>query len=356
MEVSILRPQDLSCAELSAWRQLQAANSTLDNAFFSPEFAAAVGHCRPGTAVATVRDGGDIVAFLPFEHRHLGIGQAVGYGVSDAQGLICCPELAMDPVRLVRACRLGVWDFDHLVFRLDRLTRWTYDVTSAPVMDVSGGYKAYLHEDDRCHHRLFRSIMQKRRKLEREHGELNFVFESADASALTALMDWKSEQYHRTGHFDRFSRRWIRELVGRLATCDGPGCQGTLSTLSVGERLIAVHFGIRTTTRMSLWFPAYDPSFGQYSPGLQLFLSMAEAAPDHGVELLDLGKGNEPYKASFASWNYPVASGRVQATHLASFARRLEVRGERTAEELVVSHPHIRSLLPDSLSRVDRVH
>jgi CelD/BcsL family acetyltransferase involved in cellulose biosynthesis len=157
------------------------------------------------------------------------------------------------------------------------------------------------------------SLLQKRRKLEREQGDIEFTFASTDMAALATLIDWKSAQYARTGHFDRFSRPWIRDLVRLLAACDEPACRGTLSTLSVGGRLIAAHFGIRTTTRLSLWFPSYDLEFARYSPGLQLFLALAEAAPDHGVRILDLGKGTETYKLSLASWSYPMASGRVEA-------------------------------------------
>ena len=126
-------------------------------------------------------------------------------------------------------------------------------------------------------------------------------------------MQWKSEQYERTGRCDRFSRKWVRDLVGRLEDLREPGCQGVLSTLSTGGRLVAAHFGIRTQTRLSGWFPAYDVSFSQYSPGLQLFLFMAESASAHGVELIDLGKGDESYKAEIGSWTYPVACGRVEA-------------------------------------------
>jgi CelD/BcsL family acetyltransferase involved in cellulose biosynthesis len=258
----------------------------------------------------------------------------------------------MDPVRLVRACGLGAWEFDHLVFRLDVLAPWTYDVGQGPVMDVREGYKAYL---GRHKSRSMCSLLQKRRKLEREQGDIEFTFASTDMAALSALIDWKSAQYARTGHFDRFSRRWIRDLVRLLAACDEPGCRGTLSTLSVGGRLIAAHFGIRTTTRFSLWFPSFDLEFAHYSPGLQLFLAMAEAGPEHGVELLDLGKGTEPYKLSLASWSYPVAAGRVEAKPLASLARRLETGVQRRADSFVVDHPRLRALLPPALSKVGRL-
>ena len=305
--------------------------------------------------MAVVRDGGENVALLPFQQCHIGMGAAIALGISDAQGLICSPGLEVQPEGLVRSCGLGVYQFDHLVVRLDRLSPWTREVANAPVMDVRDGYEAYLREGDRESHRLFGSLMQKRRKLRREHGELEFRFASTNEQDLATLMKWKSEQWDHRGRFDRFARPWIREVVRLLARSDGTACRGTLSTLSAGGRLVAAHFGIRTATRLSLWFPAYDSSFARYSPGLLLFFGMAEAAPDHGVGILDLGKGTEAYKQSLTSWTYPVASGRVPAGRLADVACRVKVGSTRRFDSFLVNHENLRAHLPDRLSHVDRV-
>jgi CelD/BcsL family acetyltransferase involved in cellulose biosynthesis len=355
MDISVVRPGQLTPAEADVWRSLQASRPALDSAFLSPEFTLMVGACRPGSRVAVVRSGGQIVAFLPFERDHFGIGRAIASGVSDVQALICERELAVHPPDLVRACGIGVWEFDHIVSRLDVLAPWTYVVERSWVIDVSDGYDAYLRQRDRGRGRTYLSLMQKSRKLEREHGPVTFEFSSGAMSALDQIMRWKSAQYERTGHFDRFSRPWIRDLVTRLAGSQAPGCRGTLSTLSVGDRLVAAHFGIRTESRFALWFPAYDLEYSQYSPGLLLFLRMAEAAAALGVAWLDLGKGAEGYKASLASWDYPVASGRVEARRLPSLVRRVEVGAQHRADRLVLSHPRLGSLLPAALSHVDRV-
>ncbi len=355
MPVRVLRPSELSDVELTAWRRLQSLSPQLDNAFLAPEFTQAVGSSSIHAYVGVVHDRGRPVAFLPFERGHLGIGRSIGYGVCDAQALICTSDFDVDPSWLLRACGIGILQFDNLVFRMDRLARWSRGQFPSHVMDLRQGYDAYLEDGGRRHRHLYRSLMQKRRKLVREHGELEFIFSSADHGALTTLMQWKSEQYERTGRCDRFSRKWVRDLVGRLEDLREPGCQGVLSTLSTGGRLVAAHFGIRTQTRLSGWFPAYDVSFSQYSPGLQLFLLMAESASAHGVELIDLGKGDESYKAEIGSWTYPVACGRVEAHQISSFACRLRGRGLRSLDEFVLGHPRVRSILPAALARVDRV-
>lgn len=355
MEVSVIRPCQLTPADIETWRRLQRSRPPLDSAFLSPEFTMTVGRCRTDARVAVVRSGRSAVAFLPFEHGRFGIGRAIASGMSDVQALICDQELAIDPPDLVRACGIGVWEFDHLVSRLEVLAPWTYLTERSWVIDVSDGYDAYLKQGDRCRSRTYSSLMQKARKLERDHGPVKFEFSSSDTSALEAIMRWKSAQYDRTGHFDRFSRPWIRQLVTGLARSEAPGCRGTLSTLAVGDRLVAAHFGIRSEARFGLWFPAYDLSFSQYSPGLLLFLRMAETAAARGIGLLDLGKGSEGYKASLASWHYPVACGRVEAKRWPSLVRRFEVGAQHRADTLVLGHPRLRARLPSALNRVDRV-
>ncbi|MGD0254958.1 MAG: GNAT family N-acetyltransferase [Acidimicrobiales bacterium] len=344
MDVSVNCPQDLSQADLSAWRRLQASDPALDNAFLSPEFVVALGRCRSNVRIAVIRDGAETVAFLPFQKGPFGIGWAVGIGASDAQAVICEPEFAFNPIELIRACKLGMWEFDHLVSRMNEFEPCISGTAPAFVMDVREGYDKYMRQRNRGGGRLVRSLAQKRRRLIREHGELEFVFDSTDRTVLGALMDWKSAQY--PGCINQLSRQWIRDLVQELATCDKSGCRGTLSTLSVGGHLIAAHFGIRTATRLSLWFPAYDVDYRRYSPGLQLFFAIAEAASERHVGILDLSKGEMQYKTSLSSWAYPVASGRVEVNPLSLLARRVGVGARRSVIDLTVEHPHLGAVVP----------
>jgi CelD/BcsL family acetyltransferase involved in cellulose biosynthesis len=355
LDISARRPEELSDAELAAWHRLQSSNRALDNAFLSARFARTVGRFRSDTRVAIVRRDGEPTAYLAYQLRPLGVARALALGISDAQAVICGPGFSLDPVELLRSAGIAVWDFDHLISNLDVFSPHCYYTTNAPVMDVTGGYEAYMQQDDRAGHRHMRTTMQKRRKLEREQGKLEFTFESSDRDALATLISWKSAQYRRNGRFDRFARPWISGVVGELAWSDDPGCRGSLSTLTAGGRLVAAHVGIRTPSRLSLWFPAYDPEFGQYSPGMQLFLFMAESAASQSVALLDLSLGGKAFKQSLASWYYPVSCGQVQTSPFFGWAHHLTRRALRKADNVLGDHPHLRDHLPSSLSGVDRV-
>jgi CelD/BcsL family acetyltransferase involved in cellulose biosynthesis len=56
---------------------------------------------------------------------------------------------------------------------------------------------------------------------------------------------------------------------------------------------------------------------------------MTEHAPALGVEAIDLGKGDERYKRSFANRAIPLIEGRVERPSLAAAAGRLR-RGVKT--------------------------
>jgi len=107
----------------------------------------------------------------------------------------------------------------------------------------------------------------------------------------TRFMAWKSDQYRRTAVSDRFSRAWVVALLEALL--------GTEPTISVAcSRYFTPkmsrsppHFGIRSERVMAYWFPAYNASYGAYSPGLIHMLRMVEAAAADGAELVALARG-----------------------------------------------------------------
>lgn len=351
-DVSVCEPGELSGSDIQAWRNLQATDPGLGSPNLSPCFTAAVGRAKSNARVAVVREGSEPVAFLPFHQTRFGIGLAIGIGVSDAQAVICAPDFELDPVDLCRRCGLAVWEYDNLVCRQVEFSPHSWWTRMASVMDVQEGFEAYVSSRQHSH---LHKIVRKRRLLEREIGALDFRFDAEDPGALETLMRWKSAQYQRTGIFDRFSRPWFRDLVRDLAGCDDPGCRGVLSTLSAGGMLMAVHFGLVSNSRFSLWLPAYDRALRKYAPGLQLYLSMAQAAPQQGIGLLDLGTGDEPYKEFLTSWQYPAAMGRVRARVVPGLIRRFQNGSVRRRDRFVACHPQLRSHLPRSLAQVDRI-
>jgi CelD/BcsL family acetyltransferase involved in cellulose biosynthesis len=346
VDIEVYRPGELTEADRVAWTALQSkahlnGSPELANPFLSPEFALAMGRTRRGVRIAVVREDGEPAAFFPFQRTPAGVGRAVGLGVSDCQGLVHRPGFTWDTQELLRACKLAVWEFDHLVEGQAPFEAGASGTFPSPVMDVDQGYETYLRHLRAQSPKFTRTTLAKERKLGRDAGGVRYVHDERDPAVLRTLMGWKSAQYRRTGRSDRFAHAWITALVTRLFHTRSEPFAGILSVLYADGRPVAAHFGLRTERVLACWFPAYDPAYAKFSPGLILHLRMAEAAAADGIAYLDLGRGQKEYKDSLKTRELSVSEGWVTRRHPVAVghrARRAPVRALRNA---VQSRPEL---------------
>ncbi|MFC8074273.1 GNAT family N-acetyltransferase [Streptomyces sp. NPDC057307] len=360
-----MRPGELDAGEIGRWRELRALSGAPANPFMEPEFTRAVGRVRPGARVAVIRGGGGAggegvpVGFFPYERGPLGQGRAIGFGVSDSQGLVLSPEHTVTAGELLRACSLTSWEFDNLEAGQPLFVPDAAEEFASPVIDIGQGYEAYAAVLRAGSPKFFRTTTAKERRLARQAGEVRFVFDERDPAALDTLMGWKSAQYRRTGRRDRFAKEWISTLVRQLATDHTPdrtpGCSGVLSVLYVADRPVAAHFGLRSRTVLSCWFPAYDTDFAKYSPGLVLHLRMAEAAAGAGIGLLDLGRGAAEYKDALKTGDLRVYEGASVRRGPRAALYRLSREPSRRAHSFVRNRPKLAGYAQRALNQVGRL-
>ena len=352
VNVAVVRPHELGAAELVAWDAMQQSTAELAHPFLSAGFALAAGSVRPGARVAVLEEGSNVVGFFAFERGRFGIGRPIAAGVSDRQAVVHARGLQFDFRELLKRCELDVWEFDHLV--AGQLAAAGRSVVSrdSPIMDVSGGYDAYLDGRRKATKKTLKSTLYKQRKMQRDLGSTRFEFDVRDLEPLTLLMRWKSAQYRRTGRRDRFAVAWIERLVRELFDTRREACAGTLSVLYVDERVVAAHFGLRSRSSLACWFPAYDVSLARYSPGLVLHLAMAEAAAGKGIGHLDLGKGDEEYKDALKSGEVTVGEGWIERPSATALARNVQRFPRRVAEHALARHPVLRRSARTTLKRV----
>ncbi|WP_411111486.1 GNAT family N-acetyltransferase [Streptomyces sp. c-19] len=354
--VRIVRPGELSGREIEAWRELRAKAGAPANPFMEPEFTQAVAAVRPRSRVAVWSEGDEPVGFFPFEKGPWGLGRAVGFGVSDSQGAVLRPGLRPGARAVLRACGLAMWEFDNLEDGQPVFEGAATESFASPVIDVGEGYEAYEALLRVQSPKFLRTTLAKERKLGRQaDGEVRFVFDERDPAALHTLMEWKSAQYRRTGRGDRFAKEWITTLVRRLHEQRTPGCSGVLSVLYVGERPIAAHFGLRSATVLSCWFPSYDPEFAKYSPGLVLHLRMAEAAAAAGIGMLDLGRGDAEYKDALKTGELTVSEGAVFVPGARAALHWLRREPARRAHSFVRGRPALAARARTALNGVARL-
>ncbi|MFE3523629.1 GNAT family N-acetyltransferase [Streptomyces sp. NPDC059161] len=351
----MVRPGDLGAGELEAWRELRAKSGAPANPFMEPEFTLAVGRVRSSARVAVVYEGAEPAAFFPHEKGKVGQGRAIGFGVSDCQGIIARPELALEQGDLLRSCGLSSWEFDNLeagqsLFAPDAAASY-----ASFVIDVGAGYAAYETTLRQQSPKFFKTTTAKERRLGRQAGEVRFVFDERDPAALAQLMEWKSAQYRRTGRRDRFAQDWINTLVRQLAHTRAPGCSGLLSVLYVADQPVAAHFGLRSATVLACWFPAYDPEFAKYSPGLVLHLRMAEAAAAEGIGMLDLGRGAAEYKDALKTGEIPVYEGASTRPGAGAVLHWIGREPSRRAHGFVRDRPRLAELAQRGLKQAGRL-
>jgi CelD/BcsL family acetyltransferase involved in cellulose biosynthesis len=313
VQTRVLRPGDLGHAERDAWRVFQRRDCSLASPFLTPEFATAVDTARDDARVAVVEDAGETVAFLAFSSPDDGRGAPIGATICDAQALVAREGFDWDPPELIRAAGLTSWSFDHLVATQRPFVRFHHELHSSPLVDLTRGHDAYLAAVRASSKDVLAQAARRRRKLGREVGDVVVEWRTQDDSVLDTLFAWKSAQYRQTGVWDRFDQPWIVDVVRALSATTSDGLTGLLSTLRAGDHLVAAHFGLLGPDRLIWWFPAYDATFGSYSPGLILLLDLVAEAASRDVALVDLGRGEHHYKLRVANGMYDVAEGSVPA-------------------------------------------
>jgi CelD/BcsL family acetyltransferase involved in cellulose biosynthesis len=351
MRVVLLCPGELGAAEIASWHSMQQATPSLAHPFLSPEFAVAVGRARPNAQVAVLMEGQSIVGFFPFERRRLGIGVPIGGWLSQYQGFIHAPGAEWEPRELLRGCRLPAWQFDNLIVGQEPLRPYHVATVPSPIIDLADGFDAYYAKLRLRAPRFCRELGRKARKFGRDVGELRIVADSFDVGALRMLAAWKSDQYRRTSHVDRFEQPWLLGLLEGLLAARDDHLSGLLSVLYAGDQPVAAQFGLRAGDILVGWFTGYDARFAKYSPGLIHLRQMAEQLAATGVCAIYMGKGALRYTKFLRSYDILVAEGVVTGRSVLGTVHAARGASTRWAVRAVRQHPRLHHAADQILRR-----
>jgi CelD/BcsL family acetyltransferase involved in cellulose biosynthesis len=306
---------------ISQWADIVGADENYTSPYFHPSFTLAVGNSRPGKiSVAVAMSGETVLACLPFEPDHLGIGRPVGGPLSDYHGIVSRPGVALDPSGVLRACGLTGWRFDHLPATDPTFAAAATRNGTSPRIDVGTDWAGFVQQT--TSKSMISTTERKARALAREVGPLRLCTLSDDEAAWAVMRRWKSEQYIRTGLPDLMSQRWVSATLSTIWRTRQPGFAGALTVLYAGDSIAAVHFGMRSSLTWHWWFPTYAPGLSKYSPGAILLLEMIKAAPGMGIRWIDLGKGAQTYKDRIANDVVPLLEGVALRPSLRGYSWR----------------------------------
>lgn len=321
MKIHTIEPRELDHTLRDAWHAIGRGQPALASPYFCPEYVELAARSRRGVEIAILEDAGDVVGFLPFERTVWNTARPVGGRLSDFQGAIALADADWKLDEVLSSCRLRQWEFDHVLAEQPQWTPFHVGVRPSPYIDLARGAESYFAERKLAGVRSISQAWRKLKKLEREVGPLRFEWNEPTADVLQKLRRWKSQQYIATGQSDLFASHRHTQFLQQIAAAATERFAGVTSTLYAGEQLAAVHLGMRSERVLHYWFPAYEPELSKYSPGLGLILLLAEQAAERGITRLDLGKGEEEYKQSFASASTPVAEGVVSGGKLSRALR-----------------------------------
>lgn len=321
MNVEVIRPDALSPSQIEAWNTLRGSHADFANPYFSPDFAKAVARIRQDVEVAILRKGETPMGFFPYQ-RDGHHGRPLAARATDYHGVIADPRAEWSLRELLSGAGLSSFEFDHL---LASQSPWRAGIIqTAPSFQCHLGEdgKAFLDSRRALHPGRFSTILSLRRRMIRELGPLTFQIADPDPEALQTMMRWKRAQYQAQGLFDVFSAEWITRLLWETFENSPGDLRGMHATLRAGDTLVAGCFALHSGHVRHEWFCAYDIRHRVLSPGLQLLVSLFEDASNHGIRLVDMGRGSSHYKEIFSNQQIDVAEGFVDLSPMRAAWRR----------------------------------
>ena len=327
MTISVVAAKELDRDHISCWHRIQAETPLLASPYFAPDFIRAVAEVRDDVLVAVIEDG-ETTAFFPHQRRGAH-GRPVGSPLSDYQGIIARDDAGIDPTSLLRACKLKVFDFDHLLAAQRTFASSHGRYEHSYVIHLETGFDHFLQTKKAAHVMEIQTADRHRRGMESGLGPMCFVPHSTDPAVLERLLEWKRQQYRDTHVADVFAFPWSRKLLDRILDVQEHSFSGMLSALYAGDTLVAAHLGMRTATVWHYWILAYDHAHGRYSPGVLLLLEMLRHAEALGVVQFDLGKGRAQYKENLHTGTVLLAEGSCVLPSLTGAVHQARRRAEQ---------------------------
>lgn len=143
------------------------------------------------------------------------------------------------------------------------------------------------------------------RRLAEQHDDVEFTYHSGESldAGFERLLEvhdrrWAGRESEMQGLLAEPDRTAF--LLAAARALDDRGWLRLL-TLSADGRPVAAELDFEYRRRMFMFKGAFDPAYRSFAPGQLLFHRVIEDALDSGVEIVDWGRGEEPYKRQWAN-------------------------------------------------------
>ena len=342
MKFSVIAANDLDRSLIEKWKLIRASDDSLRSPYYCPEFTQSVAACGRDVKVAVMESSHGVTGFFPYECGSLGKVLPVGGGLNDYHGAISLPGTVFDPVQLLKACGGRYFAFNHMPLSQAAFLPYVRIHHQSPVMALDGGLGAYMKRlgiaQNKSTPGIFAAVRASTKRLERDVGPLRFEIQERSPALLDTVMRLKTEQRVRMGGgSDPFALKWVRQLLNECLNRQDPAFKGALCALYAGDHLVACHFGLQASNTLHYWFPVYEVSYADYTPGLIMLMKLAEQGCQNGIDLIDLGRGVQAYKTRFCTGSVELGEGALSSPMVLAQA----VAAAKTGKTFIKSNPQV---------------
>ena len=336
MEIERIPVAELADDLAAEWDALRPAQSTVSSPFYSSGYARMVAAERPNVEAGVVRVHGRLKAVMAYERSGRSAIPAGG-GITDFQGPVTAaiasttgdlqeavesPIDELTPNAWLRGLRLHQWRFRYVPPIWKPLAPYRFFRMSAPYVDLSDGFATFKAAIDARGSDMMHRHKRGCRTFAKRLGPVRFDFDNQEPALLERFLAWKAAQHAERGTRFAFAEPWARRLVERAFASRDPAFRGTLSCLFAGDHFVAGSFNLISGTTLHVWIAAFGPEYSKFSPGTNFFPELIMAAGAAGIQRLDFGHGDEPFKYRFGTCLDEVAEGCVDRRLLLGWATR----------------------------------
>ncbi|ESQ80309.1 GNAT family N-acetyltransferase [Asticcacaulis sp. YBE204] len=306
--VDVIRPAELSDTDKDLWSQWVSENPDLSGSYFDVRYVVALCETVPHARVAKLYADGYLIGFLPFQKRG-GVIQPLGAPLTDFHGVIAASGTRIDIGEVL----------NHLKARRIEFNGWVNPLLQGTerfrlYADLGDGFDAHYKACYDAHKKFYRNTERCRRNLQKDLPGLTFSWEAATPDLIDWVVTHKRRQYKRTGLHDVFACGWTQDMLNTLSAQTDARFGLMAGVYRHDGKVIAAEIALRSDDSLHLWFPAYEPDYSRYGPGILLSLDILKAAAQDGITRVDFGCGDEVYKATMTTKRQPCREGYVQTT------------------------------------------
>lgn len=348
MRLETVHPRELSASDAALWRAHQMTDPALRSPYLTPDWAKLMGEVRDDARVCVIQDG---AGFFGVQRLSRFAAMGLGAPIADYQGVVGLPDLAVNRADLCRSLQVGRIDITHAPAGQSLLKGAVAGQDGSWIANVAGGRDLYEAALKERRSEFVRQTDKKRRKLEREHGDIEFRAQSSERADFETLLAWKNAQLKRTGQPEIWGAPWVSQALNASFETRDTQFGGALFTLSIKGQLAACAFCLRSARVLHFWIVAHDNAYDNYSPGVQLARWIMGWAGDNGIAEIDFGPGDYQYKRQLSTGQRMLERGVVAGNSWSAAVRRAENAVRARMEKL--PQPRLAELPGKAMRRLD---